>query len=631
MGKKTFIILELLVIISTWLILPPRINSYATAADDINIIEQSEFTRLYYVSLPLIINQNSSGSTSFSPNPTPEITSVPTSSPSPTATPLPTTTPTPIASPTVEPTDPTPPDPSEDMVTIPSAIEVAQSEWSQDAHDPLRSGYIAEYPEKPWNLAWTWNASDSSGGTSSHFYNAPRDARTITGGSNVYAPAGSQGLFALAKSDGHIAWQFNAAVVNITPAYDSTTGYLYIGGADGVVYQIDANTGEIIDSVSVGSPINKSVLLVGSRVYVISDNGMLHKINSTTMNVSWSYDSNSIPSTALAYSYQKDLIVFGTKDLFVHAVNGTTGNVEWHVKPTNHQPVLPYTYDYWPVIADNHGIVFIRLNIGMGGLWSGPGSGNMYPETNAEVRSYLQANPSLKNLFALNLNDGSERFIPAVGFGGVESLVNDNPDLESGPMPIVKVFSDGSEVAYEIFRSGQGNPPDGRWDSHMGEMVLDDHTVSGLAAGDLRFVDFGNSYTFITDEQCPLTMAGNTIFHAHWGASESVTLTDRNSNLGLVHDNPITSTKNPAVIRRIAAVSDYRPGSHYTSTGLTLYQDGRYWNGPGYWVYWNEMDPPTPIRSAYSEGILPRYTYVSDGLIIVEGNGGDLMVFTYTK
>ena len=35
-------------------------------------------------------------------------------------------------------------------------------------------------------------------------------------------------------------------------------------------------------------------------------------------------------------------------------------------------------------------------------------------------------------------------------------------------------------------------------------------------------------------------------------------------------------------------------------------------------------DPPTPARNAYSEGILPRYTYVSDGLVIVEGNADHL-------
>ncbi len=68
---------------------------------------------------------------------------------------------------------------------------------------------------------------------------------------------------------------------------------------------------------------------------------------------------------------------------------------------------------------------------------------------------------------------------------------------------------------------------------HMGEMVLDDTTVPGLVAGDLRFVDFPNSYVNITDEQTPFTMAGDTLFHAHWGASDSVKIVDRSAGKGL--------------------------------------------------------------------------------------------------
>jgi hypothetical protein len=62
---------------------------------------------------------------------------------------------------------------------------------------------------------------------------------------------------------------------------------------------------------------------------------------------------------------------------------------------------------------------------------------------------------------------------------------------------------------------------------------------------------------------------------------------------------------------------------------LTLYNDGRNWDGPGWWVYWNVLDPPTPDSGAYSDGMRPRYTYVSTGLVIVEGNGGELMVFSH--
>jgi hypothetical protein len=160
----------------------------------------------------------------------------------------------------------------------------------------------------------------------------------------------------------------------------------------------------------------------------------------------------------------------------------------------------------------------------------------------------------------------------------------------------------------------------------MGEMVLDGTTVGGLAAGDLRFVDYPKSYVSITDEQVPLSRAGTSLFHAHWGASESVKIVDRTAGKGLSHDTPITVQAHPVVIRRQQTCSSYNEATHWTTCGLTLYGDGRYWDGPGYWVYWNVMDPPNPVSGGFSEGLQPRYTYVSDGLIIVEGNGGDLLV-----
>jgi hypothetical protein len=146
----------------------------------------------------------------------------------------------------------------------------------------------------------------------------------------------------------------------------------------------------------------------------------------------------------------------------------------------------------------------------------------------------------------------------------------------------------------------------------------------------MRFLDFNSSTIGVTDEQTPFTMAGNTIFHAHWGASEAVRITDRSSGKGLSHENPITTTRRATVIRRITSCGNFNPGTHWTTCGMSLFDDGRYWDGPGFWVYWNVYDPPTPARGAYSEGILPRYTYTSSGLVIVEGNGGELFVLTHS-
>jgi hypothetical protein len=60
---------------------------------------------------------------------------------------------------------------------------------------------------------------------------------------------------------------------------------------------------------------------------------------------------------------------------------------------------------------------------------------------------------------------------------------------------------------------------------------------------------------------------------------------------------------------------------------------GRFFDGPGFWGYWGVADPPgwrigsgNTAGTSYSAGDLPRYTYVSNGHIVIEGNGGDISV-----
>jgi hypothetical protein len=516
-------------------------------------------------------------------------------------------------------------------VSFVSVQAATNQEWTQDAHDAQRTGYTLEEPEEPWTLAWTWNGPDASGGTTKHLYDAPSEARTITGGNFVYAPAGNKGLYALSKQNGTPAWNVINTSFNATPAYDTTNNWVFAGGLDGRLYKIDAQTGAVLQTYSAGSPLNKSVLLVGQFAYVVTDSGQLHKVNTANMTGAWVYSSNAPIATPPSYSPSRDAIIYATNDLYVHAVNNADGKQKWRVKPTPNTAGFPNEMDgAWPVIAEQHGIVFVRMRLLHDALWSGPGAGNMYPNTNAEIRTFLQSKPQLKNLFALSVDTGAEAFVPAVGYGGVEALVNGQAYLDVGPVPVVRLLPDGKEVVYQVFRSGQGNPPDGRWDSHLGEMVLDNQTIPGMVAGDLRFIQFDKSPVRITDEQTPLTLAGNTFFNAHWGASESGRIVDRSNAKGITTDAPITTQRHPTIIRRMQTCSNFNAVTHWTTCGLTLFDDGRYWDGPGWWVYWNVLDPPTPHRSAYSEGILPRYTYVSGGLIVVEGNGGELFVLKHS-
>lgn len=558
----------------------------------------------------------------------------------------------------------------------PGLQAAAAPEWNQEAGNAQRTGFIAEEPAEPWTLKWTWNGPDSSGGSGGHFYDAPRQGYTVMGGGAIYAPAGAQGLYALELASGAVRWNLRAAAFNSTPAYDPATASVFAGGADGRLYKVNAATGAH-QSYATGSPINRGVLLAGGFVFVLSDDGRLHKLSAATLEKAWTYGGaapaplappagphrlylplvsggtgvagagvSAAPGTGLAYSASRDVIIYASEDLYVQAVNNATGSLKWRVKPSPNPPGFPNQFLwYWPVVADQNGVVFVRMrldhNSGLWGCGSAPcGPGAQYPDSNAETRAFLAAHPSLQNLFALSLDSGTPAFLPAVGYGGTEEMVAGQAFLTTGPVPVVRVWPDGTEVAYIHFRSGQSGAPDGRWDSNMGEMVLNDHSLAGLAAGDLRFVRMsgyngygGNSFVYITDEQNALTMAGATLFHAHWVGSEAVRLTDRSAARGLSYAAPIESANRPVVIRRLAACSSYAPATHRSEClNLSGYGDGRYYSGPGFWTYWNTWDPPTPPSTAigYDDGMRPRYTYVSGGYIVVAGNGGELMVFSHS-
>lgn len=505
-------------------------------------------------------------------------------------------------------------------------------DWHQDAHDAQRTGYTSIEPREPWTFVWSWNGPDGQGGSASHFVDTPREGRTVVGNGLIFVPAGEQGLFALSLADGKQVWHWDKSAVLATPAYDPASNCLILGDTKGQVHQLEARTGVLVQSYTASAPMTKSILIADKAALVVTKAGTLERINLSTLKADWVFDAGSEVVTPPACSARHQLVVFATADLNAHAVRMSDGQQEWRVKPTPNKAGFPNSFaGMWPVVAEGAGIVFVRMRLDHDrGLWGGPGSKSMYPDTNAETRAFLIKRPELQNLFALSLEDGKPAFIPAVGYGGVEDLENGKPYLNGPSVPVIKQLENGQEVAYTWFRNGQSKPPDGRWDSHLGEMVLSKNEALSLEPGDLRFVEFPNSTTKITDEQVPLTMAGETVFRAHWGASESIQITDRSLDRGLSVSKPIRSTAHPPVVRRQTGNTDYNPMTHWTKTGLTLYGDGRYWNGPGWWVYWDTLDPPTPRRNAYSDGLRPRYTYATRQHVIVQGNGGELFVLKHS-
>ncbi len=487
------------------------------------------------------------------------------------------------------------------------------TEWSQHAHNAQRTSFTSESVPTPWRWKWAWNGPNSSGGISSGKFRLPRNSQPVTGGGRVYIAAGNRGVYALNQSNGAVAWNRNpGGSINSTPAYDGDTNAVFVVSSNGTLYKLNADTGNTLGQFATGSastlPLPPAVISdrvffsLGNRVYAVSK---------TSLTQIWSYDAGAPVHTPPAYSPSRNRVIAVSSDLYVHAINNADGGRAWRVKPTprtggnpgDSNSSVAEAYHGWPVIAEVHGYVLVKLRLDWQSLWLP----NPWPSTNAAMRSFLQSQPAYQALLVLDLDDGTVPFIANVGHGGY----GDGGYMPMGPQPVVKQLPDGQEVAYVVMRGSPclANPCDGRWDSRLGEMLLDGTTVPGYQAGDVRFIQ--NTF-FPTDEQANLTMAGNQLLAAHWEAGIAHQIVDRSASRG-TGSNPITTMNLPHIVTS----QDSNPcgsfsASHYCGQGLV---NTRPWPG-GFYIYWQQGAVYDRYWSEYAAWV------VSNGLVLFVSTDG---------
>jgi hypothetical protein len=475
--------------------------------------------------------------------------------------------------------------------------------------------------------------------------------------------AGNQ-VFALDKNSsnengGTVLWtKSGIGNLSATPVYSNE--FLYVPSSNGI-YKLNAFSGATVSTYTAHSS-SLALLLAGNSLYLVSPNGTLVSLNKDTLSKNWEYAANSAGQTPPTHSDNGGGVVFFvTQDLNVHAVN-VSGSLRWKTKPTSRTPGSPgsssgnsfaESLEGWPVVAPQHNVVFVRYRLDWDTLWTS----NPFPSNNAAIRSHLTEDSKRQALFALNISDGSVAFVPAVGNGGA----GDGGDLPMGPQPIIKQIGN-QEVAYITWRNAQtcggcassgsctnGGVTqwcDGREDATLGEMVLDNSTVSGYSAGDVRFVgsglykdspNSGHQSDIQTDEMLHITMSGNTIFHGHWLLSQNNTITDRSAALGASFTNPIKTVPAPNIIWRQVycppsnqscnpqlfpggSGTSYGPSdcpfnvdTRYCTNGLYSYGDQRSYK-PGFYEYHNDNNSGTIA-----------FTIVSNGLVITKTNDGALL------
>ncbi|WP_352427949.1 PQQ-binding-like beta-propeller repeat protein [Thermoflexus sp.] len=495
-------------------------------------------------------------------------------------------------------------------------------EWTQHAHDAQRTSFTNAVVPPPWRWKWAWNGPDAQGRVAPGKFRLPRNSQPVTGGGRVYIAAGSRGVFALDNRNGAVIWNRNpgGAEIRSTPAYDPDTGSLFILSTNGTLYQLDAATGEVRRQFATGasSDLPLPPALWGDRVFFSMGN-RVYALSKTDLRVIWSYDAGVPVHTPPAYSPTWNLVVAADANLYVHAIRNTDGSRAWRVKPTPRAPGDPGASSYfaevrngWPVIAEGHGLVLIKLRLDWQAMWN---PWNPWPRDNATMRDGLARQPEWQALLALRLQDGVPAFIANVGHGGW----GNGGYLPMGPQPVIKRFPNGQEVAYVVMRGSPclQDPCNGQWDSRLGEMVLDDTTVPGYRAGYVRFMQ--NTF-FPTDEQANLSMAGDFIFGGHWMFGLAHEILDRSPDRG-TGANPITTRNLPHII--VSASNCPFSPSHYCPDRLVQDGDPRTIPG-GFYIYYGQGQVYDQYWTEYATWVVSQNTiyFVSgDGALVALEHG----------
>lgn len=190
----------------------------------------------------------------------------------------------------------------------------------------------------------------------------------------------------------------------------------------------------------------------------------------------------------------------------------------------------------WPVISEESDLVILKLRIEIDSVWVW----SPWPSNNAQMRTNLEQNPQWEAIFAINLINGSKPFIINTGGSG---WANSTWSLSS--VPSVMKTPEGDEVAITTVRGSPciQNPCDGRWDAHVGEIMLSDNSVVGYRAGEVRFIQ--NTF-FPTDEAENISTAGKSIYGGHWMFGSVHEIKDRGYTKGST-TNKITTTDLPHI------------------------------------------------------------------------------------
>ncbi len=156
----------------------------------------------------------------------------------------------------------------------------------------------------------------------------------INSGANFYGDNvvfGSQDatLYCLRMEDGEVVWKVDAEdQIRCMPTVAGR--HAFVAGCNAKLNVVDLDRGTLLSGVDLGSPTLCTPAVAGSVAYVGTDAGEFFAIDWSSSKVIWKYANRSRPSPFWSSAaVTDDLVVVGSRDKMVHAVDRNTGQPAW--------------------------------------------------------------------------------------------------------------------------------------------------------------------------------------------------------------------------------------------------------------------------------------------------------------
>ena len=119
------------------------------------------------------------------------------------------------------------------------------------------------------------------------------------GGEIIYAMTAKGTLCAVSMFKRNVVWERKLPHPNCSPL-TLAGGQIYVGSADYFLYVVSAVSGEILNQVCLSAPVLAKPLVVGDRIYVANNRGVLHAFDITKNAVLWTTPGQRVLTTTPA-------------------------------------------------------------------------------------------------------------------------------------------------------------------------------------------------------------------------------------------------------------------------------------------------------------------------------------------